>query len=85
MIVLNLYFFVFKNVDFSLPGSDAPSTELLANASQVMTSRVVTVTPNGLLKSYGTLGHAMLIVVATDEYGLKQLISVIVEVCFRIN
>ncbi|CAH0550671.1 unnamed protein product [Brassicogethes aeneus] len=68
-------------IEYTLPGTGAPSTELLADASvKSNDGRIVTVSEKGLLKSYESLGHTMLIVVGTDELGLKQKISVIVDV-----
>lgn len=63
-----------------MPGDKSPSTELLADKSTLISDTIVTVTPTGLLKSYGALGHVLLIIVATDEQGLRQRLSIVVEV-----
>ncbi|KAJ8968307.1 hypothetical protein NQ314_002368 [Rhamnusium bicolor] len=75
------------NLDYSdskivywLPGDRAPSTELLADKSVTTSDVIVSVSPTGLLKSYGILGHALLIIICTDELGLKRHLSVVVEV-----
>lgn len=62
-----------------LPGDGSPSTELLADKS-VTSDVIVTVSPTGLLKSYGVLGHVLLLITATDEMGLKQVLSIVVEI-----
>lgn len=41
---------------------------------------VATVSDTGVLQSYGTVGHTMVILSATDDYGLRQTLYVIVEV-----
>ncbi|CAH1116509.1 unnamed protein product [Phaedon cochleariae] len=64
---------------YSLPGDQAPSTELLADKS-VTNDVIVSITPTGTLKSFGVLGHTLLIITATDEQGLKQRLSIVVEV-----
>ena len=40
----------------------------------------ITVTEKGHLTSYGTVGFAQLLVTATDELGLKQTLTYVVEV-----
>lgn len=40
----------------------------------------VTVSDCGLLQSYSTFGQAQIIIISTDEYGLKQTLSIAVEV-----
>ncbi|KAG5875314.1 hypothetical protein JTB14_016901 [Gonioctena quinquepunctata] len=62
-------------VTYSLPGNEVPSTELLADKS-VASDAIITVTPTGKLQSYGTLGHALLMVTTTDDLGLKQQLSI---------
>ncbi|XP_023018857.2 nucleoporin 210 [Leptinotarsa decemlineata] len=68
-----------SKVTYFLPGDKAPSTELLADKS-ITSDIIVTVTPTGLLQSYGVLGHALLMATTTDEQGLKQYLSIVVEV-----
>lgn len=41
---------------------------------------VVSVSETGVLESYGTYGYAMVLIVATDEEGLKQTLTVVIEV-----
>ncbi|KAJ8985936.1 hypothetical protein NQ317_010693 [Molorchus minor] len=62
-----------------LPGKQVPSTEVLADKS-VTSDIIVTVSPTGLLQAHGTIGYALLIIIATDELGLKQKVSMVVNV-----
>lgn len=41
---------------------------------------LVTVTETGVLQSYGNIGRVMVIVTASDDYGLKQSITLVVQV-----
>ncbi|KAJ8960331.1 hypothetical protein NQ318_004065 [Aromia moschata] len=63
-----------------LPGDRAPSTEVLADKSVTSSDTIVTVNSEGLLQSHGILGDALLIVIATDDQGLKQRLSIAVQV-----
>ncbi|XP_076259039.1 nucleoporin 210 [Rhynchophorus ferrugineus] len=69
------------NIDYSLPGQQLPSTELLAEQSVYNAAdEVVNLSPTGLLKSFGLLGTAMITITSTDKNGLKQKIHIVVEV-----
>jgi hypothetical protein len=53
-------------------------TEVSAvNSTPVAT---ITVTETGHLQSYGTIGFAQLVISATDELGLRQTLTYVVEV-----
>ncbi|CAG9763709.1 unnamed protein product [Ceutorhynchus assimilis] len=70
-----------SHIVFDLPGEQVPSTELLADKSVFNAAdQIVTLTSSGLLKSFGRLGHVMLIVTSTDINGLKQRLNIVVEV-----
>lgn len=57
-----------------------PSTELLADKSVTSSETIITISRTGFLKSYGVLGHALIMIIATDEQGQKQSLSIVVEV-----
>lgn len=62
----------------SIPEFRLTGTEVTAmNATPVAT---ITVTETGHLQSYGTIGFAQLLITATDELGLKQTLTYVVEV-----
>ncbi|KAJ8925773.1 hypothetical protein NQ315_009621 [Exocentrus adspersus] len=66
---------------FMLASDHLYSTELLADNSVASADKVIiSISPTGLLKSYGTFGHALIMIVATDDLGLKQRLSIVVEV-----
>ncbi|XP_018577251.1 nuclear pore membrane glycoprotein 210 [Anoplophora glabripennis] len=75
------------NLDYSatkivymLAGDRVPSTELLADKSVTSSDTIITISPTGFLKSYGVLGHALIMAIETDDQGQKQRLSIVVEV-----
>ncbi|VEN56349.1 unnamed protein product [Callosobruchus maculatus] len=68
-----------SKITFTLLDTIHPSTELLADKSTT-SDVIVTLSSNGIMKSFGTMGHTMLLVIAQDELGLKQMLAVAVEV-----
>lgn len=41
---------------------------------------LLTVSNDGIVQSYGTLGRAMVVITVMDDHGLRQTLSVIVQV-----
>ncbi|CAG9865544.1 unnamed protein product [Phyllotreta striolata] len=66
-------------VTYMLPGDKSFSTDLLSDQS-VREDLIVTVSSTGLIQSYGVLGQTLLIITSTDTMGLKQRLSIVVEV-----
>lgn len=44
---------------------------------------IISVSDTGVLSSNGITGHTMLLITTIDEFGLKQTISLVVEVSIR--
>ncbi|XP_970065.4 nuclear pore membrane glycoprotein 210 [Tribolium castaneum] len=66
------------NIEYSIPEFRLTGTEVTAmNSTPVAT---ITVTETGYLQSFGTVGFAQLLITATDELGLKQTLTYVVEV-----
>lgn len=67
-------------VVLSFPGElvDSGSTEKSKSLS--IPNPIISVSDTGLLTSNGVTGHTMLLITSVDEYGLKQTISIVVEV-----
>jgi nuclear pore complex protein Nup210 len=67
-----------SQLEFSIPELRLTGTEVSAvNSTPVAT---ITVTETGHLQSYGTIGFAQLVISATDELGLRQTLTYVVEV-----
>ncbi|XP_057657575.1 nuclear pore membrane glycoprotein 210 [Diorhabda carinulata] len=66
-------------ITYLLPGEHTISTDVLANPFATG-DVIVSISPTGLLQSYGVLGQTLLIVTAMDELGLKQRLTMVVEV-----
>ncbi|KRT81282.1 hypothetical protein AMK59_6258, partial [Oryctes borbonicus] len=65
-------------VSYRLIGEDSSSSQ--KERSLTIPNPLVTITEEGVLKSHGILGYSMVLVIAYDDYGLKQTLSLIVEV-----
>ncbi|GJQ66575.1 hypothetical protein Trydic_g4553 [Trypoxylus dichotomus] len=65
-------------VSYRLIGEDSTSSQ--SQRSLTIPNPLVTITEDGILKSRGILGYSMVLVVAYDNHGLKQTLSLIVEV-----
>ncbi|RZC37684.1 nuclear pore membrane glycoprotein 210, partial [Asbolus verrucosus] len=67
-----------STIEYSIPDQRLIGTEVSSvNSTPVAT---ITVTNDGHLQSYGTVGYAPLLVTATDEFGLKQTLAYVVHV-----
>lgn len=65
-------------MEYSIPEHRLIGTEITSvNATPVAT---ITVTETGYLQSYGSEGFAELLIIATDEHGLRQTLSYVIEV-----
>lgn len=69
----------FFTVYFSFPG-DVIGGGDENKKSLSIPNPIISVSDKGLLSSTGVTGHTMLLITSVDEYGLKQTITVVVEV-----
>lgn len=63
----------------SLPGVGA-STDIKVQGLITTPDTIITVSEDGVIKTYNNLGYAMVLVTAVDEQGLKHTLNFIVEV-----
>lgn len=57
-----------------------PSTESLSEKSIVITNNVITLSKTGLVESFGTLGHALVIISTSDVNNIVQNILIAIEI-----
>lgn len=70
--------FLYTILYLRLIGED--SSESRFQTSLTIPDPLVTITDDGILRARGNLGYSMVLIIAQDEYGLLQTLSVIVEV-----
>jgi nuclear pore complex protein Nup210 len=75
-----------KKVTYSLGGRLLPVAMDAGNetVSKALadTDQFLTVEPTGLVRSHNRLGRSVIMVVATEDFGIKQVLSISVEVSF---
>lgn len=67
-----------SKIAYKLVGED--SVDSKSQRSLAIPKPIVTITETGELKSHATIGYSMVLIIAYDEHGLKQTLSLIVEV-----
>lgn len=72
------------NIFFRLPATGVLSseeTEESLGKSLSLPNPIITVSDTGFVQSYGLLGSVTVLVTSTDEYGLKQTLTIAIHVC----
>ncbi|KAI4468828.1 nuclear pore membrane glycoprotein [Holotrichia oblita] len=67
-----------SQISYKLIGEDSSDSQ--NQRSLTIPNPLVTITEDGVLQSHGMVGYSMVLVMAYDDHGLKQTLSLIVEV-----